>query len=237
MHEGDPRRGAGSHMASHMKKSETEQDRWPPAYVFDLSGGRLCLDFVNTLSGSRARPTERLRSYDDLVSWGRQSGAITAPIAERLAAEARARPRDAARALDSAVRLREVMFRILAACADLRPADETDVAALNVALSEALPHQRLVKTPDGFEWGWVEDAEALGRIPWAAIRSAADLLTSPDLRRVRRCAGANCDWLFMDMSRNRTRRWCDMKGCGNRAKARRYYERHRARRGDAHAHG
>ncbi len=224
-------------MASHMKKSEAEQDRQPPEYVFDLSGGRLCLDFVNTLSGSRARPRERLRSYDDLVSWGRQSGAITAPIAERLASEARERTRDAARALDGAVRLREVMFRILAASADLRAADEADVAALNMALSDALRHQRLVKAPGGFAWGWVDDVDALGRVPWAAIRSAADLLTSADLRRVRRCAGANCDWLFMDMSRNRTRRWCDMKGCGNRAKARRYYERHRARRGDAHVHG
>ncbi len=203
-------------------------------YVFDLSGGRLCLDFVNTVSGSRERPTERLQSYDDLVSWGRQSGAVTEQVAERLAEAARSRPRDAAQALANAVRLREVLFRVISACADLRAVDRTDMDLLNSALAEALRHHRLVKTAEGFAWGWSEDADALGQIPWAAVRSAADLLTAPELRRVRRCAGANCDWLFMDMSRNRTRRWCDMKGCGNRAKARRYYERHRARGGAEH---
>ena len=132
------------------------------------------------------------------------------------------------------MRLREGLFRVISACADLRAVDRTDMDLLNSALAEALRHHRLVKTAEGFAWGWSEDADALGQIPWAAVRSAADLLTAPELRRVRRCAGANCDWLFMDMSRNRTRRWCDMKGCGNRAKARRYYERHRARGGAEH---
>ncbi len=49
----------------------------------------------------------------------------------------------------------------------------------------------------------------------------------PERDRVRRCGGANCDWLFMHNSRNHSRRWCDMGSCGNRAKARRYYARHK----------
>lgn len=65
---------------------------------------------------------------------------------------------------------------------------------------------------------------------WPVARSAADLLVSPDLARVRKCAGPTCDWPFVDMSRNRSRRWCDMRECGNRAKARRYSVRHRSGR-------
>lgn len=204
-------------------------DTWQAKpYVFDLSGGRLCLDFTNTVSGSRARPTERLRSYDDLVSWGRQAGAVSDSAAAQLAHVSQHRPRDAAKSLEEAARLREVLFRIFSATAALRAADPADLETLNAALSACLGRQRLLRTAEGFAWGWADDADALDRIVWPVLRSAADLLTSPELRRVRHCAGADCDWLFMDMSRNRTRRWCDMKGCGNRAKARRYYERHRA---------
>ncbi|HLJ61609.1 MAG TPA: ABATE domain-containing protein [bacterium] len=207
----------------------TDEARQSQEYVFDLSGGSLCLNFVDTVSGSRARPTERLRSYEDLVSWGRQSGAITYDVADRLAQAAERRPRDAGGVLAEALRLREALFRIFSASVeDLRAPERVDVELLNSALSEALQHHRIVKTPEGFAWAWADDRDALERIVWPVVHSAADLLTSPDLRRVRRCAGADCDWLFMDLSRNRTRRWCDMKGCGNRAKARRYYERHRA---------
>jgi predicted RNA-binding Zn ribbon-like protein len=199
------------------------------AYVFDLSGGRLCLDFVNTVSGSRARPTERLNSYQDLVSWGRQAGALGEREARHLQQAARRSPGDAARVLADAIGFREVLYRVFGAAASLRPPDPRDVDALNGVLSRALARQRIERQPGGFAWGWADDADALDRMLWPVARSAADLLVSPDLMRVRQCAGANCDWLFMDMSRNRSRRWCDMKGCGNREKARRYYERHRAR--------
>ncbi len=198
-------------------------------YVFELSGGRLCLDYVNTLSGSRAHPTERLNSYRDLVSWGRQAGALGDREAQQLAQAAQRRPEEAARTLAEAVRFREALFRLFAAVASLRAPDQGDMAALNAMLGRALARQRIERRAGGFVWGWIEDGEALERVLWPVARSAADLLVSPDLKRVRQCAGADCDWLFMDMSRNRSRRWCDMKGCGNRAKARRYYERHRAK--------
>lgn len=198
-------------------------------YVFDLSGGRLCLDFINTVSGSRAHPTERLNSYPDLVSWSRQAGALGDREAQHLAQAAARRPDDAARTLREAVGFREALFRVFAAVVGLRPPDPDDLAALNAMLPRALAQQRIERKAGGFVWGWTDDGEALDRMLWPVARSAADLLVSPDLKRVRRCAGANCDWLFIDMSRNGSRRWCDMSGCGNRAKARRYYERHRAR--------
>jgi len=85
-------------------------------------------------------------------------------------------------------------------------------------------------TPSGsrFEWGWPGAAPDLDRVAWWVARSAAELLTSPDLTFVRECASYDCGWLFMDATKNRSRRWCDMRTCGKRAKSRRHYERRRA---------
>ncbi|HSH12932.1 MAG TPA: CGNR zinc finger domain-containing protein, partial [Desulfurivibrionaceae bacterium] len=87
-----------------------------------------------------------------------------------------------------------------------------------------LAQARLVPGEDHFEWGW-SDAGGLRRLLWPIVRSAAELLTSEKLERVGQCAGDSCGWLFLDTSRNRSRRWCEMEHCGNRAKARRHYRR------------
>jgi predicted RNA-binding Zn ribbon-like protein len=82
-----------------------------------------------------------------------------------------------------------------------------------------------------WRWRWAGDAEsepALDRVLWPVARSAAELLTSDDLAAVRECAAPDCRWLFLDRSRNRSRRWCAMATCGNRSKARRHYRRGRA---------
>ena len=105
-----------------------------------------------------------------------------------------------------------------------------DLAALNAALARAASRLRMVARPDRFEWAWAADSEALDRVLWPVVRSAADLLVSEEAAQVRRCAGDTCDWLLLDTSRNHTRRWCDMRDCGNRAKARRYYARRKAGR-------
>ncbi len=202
-------------------------------YVFDLSGGRLCLDFVNTVSNSRAHPKERLNSYLDLVSWGRQAGVLSEREAKHLGLAAKRRPAEAAGVLAEATRFREALFRIFQAGAEDRPPDTGDLEVLNAALRAAHGHLRLEVGASGIEWGWVDGADALDRMLWPAARSAVDLLTSPDRHRVHLCESPTCDWLFIDTSRNHSRRWCDMKGCGNRAKARRYYERHKTPKADA----
>jgi predicted RNA-binding Zn ribbon-like protein len=94
-------------------------------YAFSFSGGALCLDFVNTMSGARARPEERLNTYLDLVSWGRQAGLLTEREAQRLGRAVRLRPADAARMLEEARALREALFRIFQAAIDRRPPSVT----------------------------------------------------------------------------------------------------------------
>jgi predicted RNA-binding Zn ribbon-like protein len=198
--------------------------------VFEFTGGNLCLDFTNTLSGRRARPRERLTSYQDLIAWGRQAGVLTdadAFFLERIAAE---HPRDATRMLAEAVTLREALYRILSSVIEGSPPGQDELAFLNAALSRAMDRLRVARGVSGFGWAWATEEETLDRMLWPVIRSAADLLVSGEAQRVRRCASEACDWLFLDTSRNHSRRWCDMSGCGNRAKARRHYARTKAGR-------
>jgi predicted RNA-binding Zn ribbon-like protein len=194
---------------------------------FDLSGGRLCLDFANTVGASRESPKEYLSGYADLVSWSRQAGAVAEDEARRLLREARRRPEAAAATLAHARELREAIYRIFAAGAGGLPPRAGDLATLNASLVRALSHLRVDPAPGGFSWRWEAGAANLDRPLWAVARSAAELLVSEDRAQVRKCAGTGCDWLFLDLSRNHSRRWCDMKSCGNRAKARRYYEKRR----------
>jgi predicted RNA-binding Zn ribbon-like protein len=103
------------------------------------------------------------------------------------------------------------------------------VAALNTAL-QTVPKQQLCCGGECCEWEWPSGKPDLRQILWPVIQSAADLVTSPDVGRIRECGAPDCNWLFLDHSRGGRRKWCDMSTCGNRAKARRYYERHRQSR-------
>ena len=119
--------------------------------------------------------------------------------------------------------LRESIFRIFAAVAARRHSSPADLAVLNAELPRALGSLRILAAGAGFSWAAAVPGPE--RLLAAVARSAADLLTSRDAGAVRECAAPGCRWLFLDRSRNRSRRWCDMKVCGNRAKARRHYRR------------
>jgi predicted RNA-binding Zn ribbon-like protein len=195
----------------------------------DLIGGRLCLDFANTVSWrTREQPHERLTRYADLVAWSQHAGIVTESEAHGLHQTAARHPAAAAEALGRAIVLREAIYRVISTLAEGCLSEETDVATLNGFLSEAMSRLQLVLTADGFAWSWAGDESSLEQVLWPVMRSAAELLTSGELSRVGICAGDGCGWLFFDTSKNRSRRWCSMKDCGNRAKARRYHRRHRA---------
>lgn len=194
--------------------------------VFDLSGGSLCLDFTNTID-DRGTEIERehLTSYRNLVAWAEQTRIVSSAEATQLLAGAARQPDKADAVLQQAIAVREVIYRVFAALAQEEAPANADLTQLNQALTHALPHNKIVRHEQHFEWGWAFDPEALDYIIWPAVRSAADLLTSDTLPMLRICAADDCQWLFMDTSKNQTRRWCNMKSCGNRAKARRHIER------------
>jgi predicted RNA-binding Zn ribbon-like protein len=186
------------------------------------------LNFANTVGGHRPdQPREYLHTYGDLVAWSRHAGLLSESEAQRLVDEAERRPAEAAQVLARALALREAIYRIFSAVvADSTPA-AADLAILNDTLGETMA--RLQVIPDGqrFIWSWYADVTALDPMLWPVVRSAGELLTSPELKQVRECDGETCSWLFLDTSKNHSRRWCDMRDCGNRAKARRHYSRKR----------
>jgi predicted RNA-binding Zn ribbon-like protein len=197
----------------------------PPALPsFELSGS-LSLDFVNTW-GDRGRPeTEKLRGYPDLLAFARQAGLSTGEEEARLKVWAEGHQEAAAAAFTRSRDLREDLYRILSAVAASRPTAAADLERLNAALPEALSQLRLERRGERFDWTWAATAESLDAPLRPILRSAAELLTSDELQQVRECAGGDCTWLFLDRSRNRSRRWCSMETCGNRAKAHRHYRR------------
>jgi len=200
--------------------------------AFELNAGRVCLEFTNTV---RARPlsekVDLIPGYGDLLSWARQATILTPGEAAALAETASQQPRAAADALAQAVSLREALYGLFSARAAGLPAPASDLHTVNKAIGKAMTRAGLNPSASGgFEWGWPDAPPGVDRVAWWVARSAAELLTSRELTGVRECAGYDCGRLFMDGTKNRSRRWCDMASCGNRAKGRRHYERRKVSR-------
>lgn len=201
---------------------------------FEFVGGSLALDFANTLGGMHTAPThEHLIEFGDLVAFARGAGTISPSQGRRLIAEAERQPARAAAVLRRAIVLREAIWRVFDAFAKSGRADAADLAAIQEEELAALKHARYAQSGSDVAYQWSEEL-SLDRSLWDIARAAGELLrSSGDLVRVRECGSATCEWLFIDKSRNHTRRWCDMNDCGNRAKVRRFRARQRAPRAKA----
>lgn len=185
----------------------------------------LALAFANT-AGFHALEDrkEELSTFADLVDWAHTHELLSRAEGGRM----RTFPDEdmkAAALLAEARSLRDAIQGLFSRIARRRGPSPESFVLLNERLAEALPHGRVVAGPKGgYVWSW-EKSDDMGRILWPVVKSAADLLMSDDLARLRECAGRDCSRLFLDQSRNGSRRWCSMEGCGNRAKVRRFYRR------------
>ena len=191
-----------------------------------LVGGAVCLDFVNT-TGARAsgQPRERLCEYDDVVTWSRRAG-IFASL--RKSRHSRASAPDAAQSQEALQRVhdvREVLYRVFRPVADKRTPTRKDVRHLDRLSREDRLRRELVIAEHGAELKVSSGTSELDRLISTVVDSAVTLLRSDRLRRLKRCA--ECDWLFLDETKNQSRMWCK-KVCGDRVRARRHYS---ARRG------
>jgi predicted RNA-binding Zn ribbon-like protein len=199
----------------------------------DFHGGRLCLDFANTVVWRlAAQPEETLVDYAALLTWSHRVGALEREETEALRRLAATRPDEAAAVLTRAITLREAINLVFVAAIAGHPPRPVDLALLSAELAEAMAHALLHPAGAGFAWDWLIAGDSpLTRPLWPIARSAAELLTNPELARVKRCPGTNCGWLFLDTSKNASRRWCDMAICGNRARVRAFAARKRAKGG------
>jgi len=192
-----------------------------------LLGGRLCLDFINTVNVRYPSfADEYLNTYEDLLNWSQYAGALTPSETTMLASLALEPPDAAIHVFDRAIELREALHRIFVAIIHKNSIAEADLDMFNVTLTKSLPNLMIRPVGHRLDWQWAGDPTAPDRMLWAVIRSAADLLTLPELSHVRECPEEyGCGWLFLDTSKNHSRRWCSMETCGNTAKARRHYSR------------
>jgi len=200
-----------------------------PDHDIELSGGALALDFANTVGGTHVSPThDHLRDYGDIVRFAALAGGLAPTVAKRLAQRAERDPRRASAVYELGIALREAVWAVFSALASGDVPRESDLALIGDAAAAGAARSRLVYDRDGVGWSLPSDSDELERPLWEIARSAAELLTSDEHDRIKECASTTCEWVFLDRSRNHSRRWCDMSDCGNRAKARRFHAKKHA---------
>jgi predicted RNA-binding Zn ribbon-like protein len=194
------------------------------AKPFKLLAGHPALELVNTLDlRFSAEPEELLPTYADLLRFTAQLELLPAEQTRKLGRTVR--EKDAQRVLAAAVELREALSSVLYAWIDGGKPPARQVETLEKHFIAAALQRRLRAGNMHLNWSW-SGAEQQAEIPlWKLAQAAADLLLSTDAERVKDCGDPTCRWLFLDLSKNHTRRWCDMKVCGNRMKARRHQAR------------
>lgn len=202
---------------------------WPEGERFQFVGNHPALDFTNTVDWTtRGLEVERLRSYDDLVRWALAAGVIVLPEATTLGARAGREPRLASESLKRAHDLRREVHDAMMAIARGKPPLQDGLHAFNQALRAALARLSVAWEAGRMVWRR-DDAGTLDLVTHHVAWLAAQLMTSQDASRVGLCANPDCGWLFVDTTKNHSRRWCGMPDCGPRAKARRYYLRKRGK--------
>lgn len=194
------------------------EDRPAVREHFAFIGGHLALDFANTLGGRRGATTRELvATYDDLIAWGQHAGALTPEEAERLARAAQLDPAGSEIVLERAHRLREAIYALVMATMRADVVPTADLAVLNGELAQALVHRRVTTSPTGAAWTWDWRADgvsggqeghmilALDALLWPVALAATVLLTMHDHPPLRQCASDECNWLYLDTTRNHSR--------------------------------
>jgi predicted RNA-binding Zn ribbon-like protein len=200
--------------------------RTPEGYLYELTGGDICLDFVNTVDMRPTdQPAELIPTYGDYCSWARQAGLLTGESEAQLLRRAARRPAEAETVRRQAVAARECLFQILARVSGGGSVPPDLMQQWNRIARQAMARYELAPSKDGFAWRCLSEPSDFDSILWPVVHSAVRLLTGPGVDRIRKCSGLNCNWMFLDTSKRGNRRWCDMTVCGNRAKARRFYSK------------
>jgi len=201
----------------------------PSAETFKCPAGEFALDYCNTGQGVRgSRGIEWFKSFGELLSWLEASGVVGRKQATTLRTRAEASPEQAAKVFARALGLREAIARALIAKTEEKKPAEEDLRLIEREYARTAPCGRLMPSDEGFRWTVDAEADELDAVLRPVLESAVSLMTSERMKRLRRCGNTTCYWLFLDQTKNCSRRWCEMKSCGNLMKVRRHRERHRA---------
>jgi predicted RNA-binding Zn ribbon-like protein len=205
------------------RKTAAARRKLLPVEMMPLVGGRACLDLANTTGArSSSDPRERLETYRDVLVWSRRAGLLGKAEAQALAARSASRGKEAGAALKRVREVREILYRLLRSAAERRAPSPSDVEQFNRLWRKDRSRREIVAAGHALEVQLPTAPHELDRMIWPAVESAVDLLTSGAVARLKRCG--ECDWLFLDDTKNQSRTWCK-KECGDRVRARRYYGR------------
>lgn len=197
-----------------------------------LVGGALALDFLNTRVGPPEGPPtdDVLVNYADVLAWARYAGALDAQAAQALTVVARQSPSSAEQTWERLLAARDTLDGIFRRIAAGRAPEEAALDRLARDEADAVAGGKLVPTPanghGAYAWSWVDDRSLLRPLR-EVVHSATYVLQTAPLARLKACAG--CSFVFLDESKNRSRRWCSMDDCGTAQKVRRYVAARRAR--------
>jgi predicted RNA-binding Zn ribbon-like protein len=200
----------------------------------EFMGGNAALDFVDTIGGMLLEPLkpedEFLHSYEDLVTFGLKTGTVSERCARRLRRMARQRPDEAEAVVADAKRKRQLLDTAFRPVSEGAEPSAAVLRELRDFGAEAIGHGELVAAEDGFGWNW-DRCDGLDLPLWPIAYAALELMTNGPLDRVKTCG--RCRWLFLDTTKNHSRRWCSTEACGTDVKKERYVARRRARRAES----
>jgi len=190
--------------------------------TLELLGGALCFDFANTINSRRNPEHDYLLIYSDLADWAGKVEILSSQQARSLKQRGTQNVKKAENALENARTARELIYRLFSAIARQSKPQEDDLTALARLYQEAIANGHFVRAEGHYEIEWKTN-ETFDALLWPIISSAENILVSAELSQVKECPG--CGWLFLDTSKNQSRRWCSMNTCGARDKMRRYHTR------------
>ncbi|HJQ14657.1 MAG TPA: ABATE domain-containing protein [Anaerolineales bacterium] len=194
--------------------------------TLELVGGALCLDFANTINSRVKTEHDYLISYSDLVDWANKVGLLSPTQTNQFHKRAKQNMAEAGETLEKARTLRELLYRLFSSAANDSEPNKKDMEMFVDSYGEAISNGHLIKAGNHYVSTWKVD-ETFNAVLWPIIHAAGALLQSKELHQVKECPG--CGWLFLDISKNQSRRWCSMNTCGARDKMRRYHKRKQAR--------
>ncbi len=190
-----------------------------------LIAGNLCLDFINTINGHKSKTAnEYINSYQDLIIWSRYYGTISNEKSRTLNEKQTKHSKSALTVLKKTIEFRESLFDIFLSVTKRTSIPKNNLKRIVAIQKEGLAASQLIENNNKFIWTW-ELNRSLESLLWPIAYATTKLLTSDSLKKVKLCAGVDCDWFFLDKSRNQMRRWCSMEDCGNKFKMRQRYLR------------
>lgn len=189
-----------------------------------LDGGTVCFNFVNTIHGRFSKPfKDYLIDYAAFLKWAYRVKILNAAETKKLNDYRLKNPGETEQFLLKIKKQREVLYRCFSSIARKKDIDKKLLFRINSLIPKSLCNFKYYKIEKELLLLWDKERVHPEKPFWAIAKSAFDILNEVNFERIKECS--ECGWIFLDETKNNNRKWCNMKTCGARNKARRFYER------------